>query len=226
MEKSTSIANIGKALSLFQTKMEKVKKDSNNPYFKSKYASLSNILESIQLPMAESGLAFSQLPDGDSLTTILIHPESGEFIQSSYSIKPIPEYTKEKDRDGNVIYRGESYVSPQAIGSAVSYARRYALCSILGINVGDEDDDGNHASGKTTQNGQHTPGKIPPNPATKEEVVDNRPWLSEKGFNSALDRINNGEVELWEKIKKEYRMKKDYWKSLEDCVKLEKSLQK
>lgn len=205
MEKSQSVANIGKALSLFQTKMEKVKKDSANPFFKSKYASLSNILENIQMPMAEAGLAFSQLPDGECLTTILIHTETGEYLQSCYNIHP-------------------AKVDPQGIGSAITYARRYALCSILGINV-EDDDDANHASGKTQAAPQaHTPGKIEPNP--EADGGDNRPWLSDKGFNSALERINNGEVDLLDKIKKEFRMKKAYREALEDCAKLEKSLQR
>lgn len=229
MEKSQSLQNIGKAITLFQTKMEKVKKDASNPFFKSKYATLSNILESIQLPLAESGLSFCQIPDGDCLTTILIHNESGEFLQGCYSIKPVPEYLKEKDRDGNVIYRGDSYISPQGIGSAITYARRYALSAILGINV-DDDDDGNaaskpHAPASTyTKPAEHKPGAVTPNPATQTDGGDTRPWISEKQFNGALERINNGEFDLLEKLKREFRMKKAYRETLEGAANLSKSL--
>lgn len=63
MEKSEIIVELAKALSLFQTKMEKIDKTASNPFYKSKYASLSSILEAIQIPLAESGLVFSQHPD-------------------------------------------------------------------------------------------------------------------------------------------------------------------
>ena len=126
MEKSANITEIGKALSQFHNSMGKIMKSETNPFFKSKYASLPNILDAIQAPLFESGLVFLQMPDEDKLTTILIHSESGEFFQSSYSMHP----TKN---------------DPQGIGSAITYARRYALCAILGLNV-DEDDDGNKAS--------------------------------------------------------------------------------
>ena len=126
MEKSANITEIGKALSNFHNSMGKIMKSETNPFFKSKYASLPNILDAIQAPLFESGLVFLQMPDEDKLTTILIHSESGEFFQSSYAMHP----TKN---------------DPQGIGSAITYARRYALCAILGLNV-DEDDDGNKAS--------------------------------------------------------------------------------
>lgn len=217
MEKSESLKNIGKALMLFHSKVEKVKKDATNPYFNKKYVTLSNILDNILLPLAESGLSFSQLPDGENLITILIHNESGEFFQSSYPIKPAKS-------------------DPQGVGSAITYARRYALSAILGISV-EEDDDANAATGKEqpVSNGQaktngqqaqvHTPGKIEPNPAANADG-DTRPWLSEKAYESAVERINNGEVELLDKIKKEFRMKKTYREALEDCAKLQTSLQR
>lgn len=126
MEKSQSIKELAKALSLFQTKMEKIKKDSINPFHKNKYASLSTILEHIQIPLAECNLSFSQLPDGEHLVTILIHLESGEYLQSNYLLSP-------------------SKLDPQGVGSAITYARRYALGAILGLNI-DEDDDANKAS--------------------------------------------------------------------------------
>lgn len=164
MEKSQSVKEIGKALSLFQTKMEKIKKDSLNPFFGKKYASLSTILESIQLPLAECNLIFSQIPDGDCLTTILIHHESGEYLQACYAIHP-------------------AKVDPQGIGSAITYARRYALSAILGLNV-DEDDDGNASS---SQNGS----KVTPNKRVDESELE---WLNENDekFTKAKEFIKQG----------------------------------
>jgi hypothetical protein len=129
MNKSESIKNIAGALVKFQSSVSKVAKESNNPFFKSKYASLANILDTIQKPLSESGLAISQFPDENALTTIIVHSESGEWMESSY-VMPV---VKQND--------------PQAMGSAITYARRYALGSILNLNI-DDDDDGEKAMGR------------------------------------------------------------------------------
>jgi hypothetical protein len=127
MEKSQTISKLATALIAFQIKADKISKDSSNPFFKSKYASLSHIQEAIQIPLAESGLAYSQLPDGENgLTTILIHAESGEYLQSTYDMAPVKN-------------------DPQGRGSAITYQKRYSLTAILGLNI-DEDDDANAAS--------------------------------------------------------------------------------
>lgn len=127
MEKSTSIKNIAKALLTFQVKVDKVKKDSNNPFFNSKYASLTNIQESIHDALVESGLVYSQLPDGENgLTTIIMHTDSGEYLQSTYTMKPVKQ-------------------DPQGVGSCITYQKRYALAAALGLQI-DEDDDGNTAT--------------------------------------------------------------------------------
>jgi hypothetical protein len=129
MNKSESIKNIAGALVKFQASVSKVAKESNNPFFKSKYASLANILDTIQKPLSECGLAISQFPDANALTTIIVHAESGEWMESSY-VMPV---AKQND--------------PQAMGSAITYARRYALGSILNLNI-DDDDDGEKAMGR------------------------------------------------------------------------------
>jgi hypothetical protein len=127
MEKSSSLKNIAAALISFHEKVDKIPKDAKNPFFKSTYASLSNILESIKKPLIESGLTVCQFPSGDhGLDTIIIHAESGEFLQSDYIMKPAKD-------------------DPQGIGSAITYQRRYALAAALGLNI-DDDDDGNAAS--------------------------------------------------------------------------------
>jgi hypothetical protein len=167
MNKSDSIKNIAAALQLFHLKMGKVSKSANNPFFKSKYAPLPDILEAIADPLDESGLTFSQFPDGDSLTTILMHPESGEWIEASYSMHPVKS-------------------DPQSVGSAITYARRYALGAILALNI-DEDDDGNKASAPAAKPlnenfegsyGTKTPKATTP-PPPPPPASDNRPWLNE-----------------------------------------------
>ena len=132
MEKSESITELAKALILFHLKVDKVRKDAKNPFFKSSYATLESVLEAIEIPLNESGLTFAQFPSGNyGLTTILIHAESGEYISSEYFMEPA-----KKD--------------PQGAGSVITYQRRYALTSILGLSQ--EDDDAN--AGTHGSNGQ------------------------------------------------------------------------
>jgi hypothetical protein len=129
MKKSESIKNICTALAVFHIKMDVIKKDAKNPFFKSSYASLSNILDAIKIPLAESDLSFSQHPMGENgMSTILMH-KSGEWLGSHFTMKPVKN-------------------DPQGIGSCITYMRRYALAAILGLNI-DEDDDGNQASGNS-----------------------------------------------------------------------------
>lgn len=128
METSTQITEISKNLLKFQGLVQKIKKTSTNPFFKSKYAALPEILEAISEPLKDCNLVFTQHPDGDSLTTMLIHTESGEYFKSTFNINAV-----KKD--------------PQSIGSGITYSRRYSLVSILGLNV-DDDDDGNLATNK------------------------------------------------------------------------------
>lgn len=126
MERSESIKEIANALCKFQQEVGKVKKDSKNPYFKSKYASLADILDVIQKPLSECGLSIMQMPKGENeLETMLMH-NSGEWILSSYAMRPVKN-------------------DPQSIGSCITYQRRYAIGSILNLNI-DDDDDANKAS--------------------------------------------------------------------------------
>jgi hypothetical protein len=118
--------NIIKAILKFQNECPKVTKDSKNPFFKSKYADLASIWETIQPILSDNGLCVVQPIMGDCVITILYHT-SGEFIESLTQI-----IAKEAN-------------NPQAYGSAITYARRYALQSILSVVA--EDDDGNVAAG-------------------------------------------------------------------------------
>ena len=147
MNKSESIAELSKSLSKFQGNISAVKKDASNPFFKSKYATLDTIWESIRKPLSDNGLSVIQsldYIDGKSmLETTLLHT-SGEWISGKQYVNP------EKD-------------SPQGLGSAITYARRYSLSAILGI-VSDEDDDAESATKRDSKKPQSTEKPI------KEEV--------------------------------------------------------
>jgi len=117
--KSEQINELAKALSVAQGAMFGAKKESANPFFKSRYADLGSVWDAIRKPLSDNGLSIVQTVDGDRLVTILMHG-SGQWIDSSYPITA-------KDN------------SPQAIGSALTYARRYALAAIVGVYQTDDD---------------------------------------------------------------------------------------
>lgn len=127
---SEGISNIAKALCKALPKVDAAKKDSTNPAFRSKYADLTSIVEAYKEELAQVGIVVMQPPsvgaDGSALvTTILLH-ESGEWMASALSLKPVK-------------------TDPQGMGSAITYARRYGAQGMLGITA--DDDDGNAASG-------------------------------------------------------------------------------
>jgi hypothetical protein len=99
----------------------KISKDAKNPFFKSNYASLPHIIDEITEPLEKAGLVLMSFPDGDGLTTILSHADSGEYMAATYTLQVV----KQND--------------PQAQGSAISYARRYAITSILNLRISDDD---------------------------------------------------------------------------------------
>ena len=194
MEKSQSIVNIAKALSQFHTMMGKVNKDATNPFFNSKYASLSNILEAIKTPLLESGLSFTQFPTGQNgLTTVLMHSESGEYMQTDYFMNP----TKS---------------DPQAQGSAISYMRRYALAAVLGLNI-DDDDDANAAT-----HGASTPQEAKRDTKAAEAVSD-KPWLNQdsKVYEKIVDRLKKKTTTI-EQIAHHFKLSKQVRASLQTVI--------
>ena len=126
MERSENLNELSAALLKFHGEVGTIKKTSENPFFKSKYASLKDILDVVAEPLRMAGLSVLQFPAGDySLTTILLH-SSGQYISESFAVKPVKD-------------------DPQGRGSGITYQRRYALGAVLALNI-EEDDDGNMAS--------------------------------------------------------------------------------
>lgn len=118
-----------KALLNAQKIMSNAKKESLNPFFKTKYADLNSIREAVTPTLNENSIVILQpmvtIDNIDFVKTILLH-ESGESIESLTRI----------------VCKNQS--DPQSYGSSVTYARRYGLQSLL--SVGCEDDDGNQNS--------------------------------------------------------------------------------
>src|SRR5713226_1367012 len=83
METSESIKEIANALKEFQQAVPNVTKDSTNPFFHSKYATLENVINTVRDPLAKHGLSFAQFPTGENeLCTILMHT-SGEWMKAT-----------------------------------------------------------------------------------------------------------------------------------------------
>jgi len=137
MERSIEIDKLAFALVKAQAEFSAVPKDSNNPFFKSKYAALPDVVKHTAPVLAKHGLAVSQfISSFDTLTTYLLH-ESGQFIAHEMKLHLVP--------DKNDV------ITPQAQGAAVTYARRYSYMAALGV-VADDDDDGNSASQSSPRN--------------------------------------------------------------------------
>lgn len=128
MNKSESIKNLAAALVKAQMQITHATKDSSNPFFKSKYADLSGVIEAVKEPLNKNGVVFLQIVTETGVETTLLH-ESGEFISG---VTPVVT-SKQND--------------PQALGSAITYAKRYGLQAIMGLPT--EDDDGEKAMGRT-----------------------------------------------------------------------------
>jgi len=143
MRSSESIAALAAALAKAQWEIEGAVKDKTNPAFRSRYADLGSVWDAIRGPMTKHGLSVIQMPHSDPttfwLTTRLMH-SSGEWLEGDYPLNPVKH-------------------DPQGYGSAITYARRYALMAVLG--VAPEDDDGNAASGRKTEAAQAAPAAKP-----------------------------------------------------------------
>jgi hypothetical protein len=133
MKMSDSIAQLAEALSKAQGQIDAASKGAVNPHFKSKYADLNALREVIREPLAVNDLSVIQLPRFSDkeveVETMLMH-KSGEFIAETLRM-PVGQTTA------------------QAVGSALTYCRRYSLSAIL--NLAADDDDGNAATEKPPQ---------------------------------------------------------------------------
>ena len=130
MQKSESIKELATALAKAQGQLENASKSSTNPHFKSKYADLAEVINTVRPVFAEHGLSVMQCPSFEagvvSVETVVMH-SSGEWMASTVSA-PV------------------SKQDAQGVGSAITYCRRYSLAAVAGI--AQEDDDANSAVGK------------------------------------------------------------------------------
>lgn len=125
---SEQINELATALSKAQSEIKPALKDSDNPFFKSKYADLASVQSACMPFLTKNGLsvlqAINYVNGETTLETTLLH-SSGQWIKSIAPVKPVKN-------------------DPQGLGSALTYMRRYSLAALVGVSQ--EDDDGNGAS--------------------------------------------------------------------------------
>jgi len=149
---------LAKAVSNVQNTIKSIVPEAENPYFKSKYATLGNIWDMLRHTkvLESNGLCIIQKCITENgligIETHIIHHPTGQTINDRLLLPIVKQ-------------------DPQASGSAITYARRYSLCAMLGITIADEDDDGNIATNKqvpVNQEVKHTVASvispIPPKP--------------------------------------------------------------
>jgi hypothetical protein len=168
--------NLFKALSGFQQEVPVILKDTQAYGYK--YADLPEIFKVINPLLKKHGIGFAQPIEGNSIKTIIFHIESGETLESTTEI---PQ---------NVQLKGMNDF--QVLGSAITYIRRYALSSILGL-ITDKDTD---ASGEQV--------KEPTKP------TNDLPWLNKdtESFNKVKSALSNGTATM-DDVRKKFKVSKE-----------------
>lgn len=183
MTTSDQIHEIATALAKAQGDIKGAGKSASNPFFKSKYADLASVWEACRSPLSANGLAVIQSPSlagmTVTVTTLLIH-SSGQWIRGEASCVA-------KDD------------SPQSVGSAITYLRRYALQSFAG--VAPEDDDAEAAQGRgKTMPGMTSTAQIA---ARLTAPVGYSAWL--EGLTDVLPEGTAALEKAWKASKPEFR---------------------
>jgi len=182
LQMSTSIKELAGALS--KAKFKPIIKDATNPFFNSKYATLDTVIEAVKDGLSENGLAVTQLVNGEVIDTVLMHT-SGEWIASKTNL------CAEK--------RG-----PQGQGSAITYARRYAISAILSV-ASEADDDGHIAEHQKVT--ETSTVKSYEEMSTRADTLAKwrslEKWLKEQKASAKLMKRYNDEMALWETAKQD-----------------------
>lgn len=174
MNKSESIKELATALAKAQAKLKNPPFDSKNPHFKSSYASLASVRDTIIPTLAEFGLSLiqnvSSRENGVCCSNLLMHV-SGEWLETD----PLEVPADKRNAHG--------------YGSACTYARRFSLMA-LGVVVGDVDDDGNEAA-----KGAIKPTKITPTSGAWEEMDEESQTFLQNLADEVLSIVVDGDIQ-------------------------------
>ncbi len=152
---STEIADLAAAMVKVQQALVPACKDAENPFSKSRYTTLNSVIEACRAALISNGIWVVQIPvpvePGHlGLMTKLVHASSGQW-QSSLMVMPLPK------------------PDPQGYGSALTYARRYGLATLVGL-VSELDDDAAAATPGRNRTAKAASAK-PPAPSTAPDPV-------------------------------------------------------
>lgn len=182
-KRSESIMNLAAALAIVQGQITTAPKENvaNTGTFSYKYSTLDDIWSVCRKPLAENGLSVIQIPVNDEtgfyLETILIH-SSGEWISGLMSLPIIAGRMSEL----------------QAMGSAITYARRYMLGAMVGVTTGGDDDDG-QAANRANQQQKQKPEPMPIKPTMTPEKL-----LKRLNQEDAVDGFYNEVADIYQSV--------------------------
>lgn len=165
MNRSENITDLVTALAIAQGQITGALKDSDNPFFSSKYADLAACWDVARKPLSENGLSIVQTTERGKPVTIeweTKNDKTGEVTTYKVDTEELVVVTTLFHSSGQWISSELPMIprdaSPQGMGSALTYGRRYGLCPLIGI--AQVDDDGNQASGRNGNGavkGAHSP---------------------------------------------------------------------
>lgn len=177
---SEDIKELVSALSKAQGKMETAKFNRVNPHYKNRYADFTAVMDACRHPLADNGLSIMQycetINDKLTLVTMLAHT-SGQWIKSYFPLNPVN-------------------MTSQAIGSAMTYAKRYSLSAMLGIVSDDEDDDGEASHGRFPSKIVEVPKSVSINSKPSQKISASQVAMI-KELESKLDKECKAKIYSW-----------------------------
>lgn len=171
------------ALVKASAEIKTAKKDAENPFFKSRYSDLPSIVEACKSALLKNNLVVTQsttLVNGVTALVTTLHHTSGQWIRGYYPVTAVK-------------------ADPQAMGSAITYARRYALSAIVGV-VSEDDDDGESAMGRSVYSAPKRNGI---------EYIEPAPRIVTQGNSEEpVKATSDGAIE-WKSVKIHFGKNKD-----------------
>ena len=171
MQRSDGIADLAAALVKAHAEINGVVKSATNPFFKSKYATLDNVVDAVKPPLLKQGIVVVQgvqdAENGVAVETMLLH-SSGQWISSTLRLPASKE-------------------DAQGYGSAITYGRRYGLMAICGVPA--EDDDGNAATATVAA----TKGRITPVGGSLAALLPQEQETAREAAASIVEHWANGD---------------------------------
>ncbi len=183
MQKSETINELAAALAKAQGQIQDAKKDSDNPFLHSKYADLAAIWGACRKPLSDNGLAVVQtisIEDGKRVLESTLFHSSGQWLSSILDLMPKEE-------------------TSQAVGSAISYMRRYALAALVGVCAADDDGEASMARGQVAKPIVQKPAPQP----TSTPQTANKPPTSKPTSESQASAAQGAEPKLGDKASPE-----------------------